>query len=269
MKNTVCSYRGEYLKQIQRTKVKTLVLQIAIVLGFLGIWQVCAKFKIIDPFIFSSPLSIIDTFIQADKISLFYHCLVTVQETAAGFFIGGALGFLIASALWFFPFLNRALSPFLVVLNSLPKIALGPVIIVWAGSGIRAVITMAVAISLIVTVLELNGGFYQTDENLITIMESFGAKKYQIFFKVVLPYNIPTLFQSLKVNIGLTLVGVIAGEFLASKAGLGYLIVYSGQVFQMDTVMMSVIILCFIAFIMYEAVDIARKIAEKKINHTD
>jgi NitT/TauT family transport system permease protein len=154
-----------------------------------------------------------------------------------------------------------------VVLHALPKIALGPVIIVWAGAGMSAIIVMAVAISLIVTVLELSGGFASADSALITTIQSFGANRKQIFLKVVFPSSLPVLFQSLKVNIGLSLVGVIAGEFLVSKAGLGYLIVYAGQVFRMDMVMMSVIILGVIAFVMYRLVGITRQIAEKKINH--
>ena len=169
--------------------------------------------------------------------------------------------------MWFSPFTGKVMAPFLVVLHSLPKIALGPVIIVWAGAGAGAIIVMAVAISLIVTVLELSGGFAATDTALITTIKSFGANKRQIFAKVVMPANLPVLFQSLKVNIGLSLVGVIAGEFLVSKAGLGDLIVYAGQVFRMDMVMMSVIILGVIAFVMYRLVSAARQIAERKINH--
>jgi len=177
------------------------------------------------------------------------------------------IGMCIAVGLWFFPLLNRVAAPFLVVLNSLPKVALGPVIIVWAGAGMSAIITMAVAISLIVTVMELSHGFYATDTNLLTTVQSFGATKWESFVKIVLPCNIPVLFQSLKVNIGLSLVGVIAGEFLVSKAGLGYLIVYAGQVFRMDLVMMSVVLLGFIAFGMYSCINLLEKLAVKFINH--
>ena len=186
-------------------------------------------------------------------------------ETVIGFALGVLLGLVIAVWLWFCPFANSVAAPYLVVLHALPKIALGPVIIVWAGAGMSAIIVMAVAISLIVTVLELSGGFAATDSALITTIKSFGADRKQIFLKVVFPSSLPVLFQSLKVNIGLSLVGVIAGEFLVSKAGLGYLIVYAGQVFRMDMVMMSVIILGVIAFVMYRLVGIARQIAEKNI----
>ena len=154
-----------------------------------------------------------------------------------------------------------------MVLNSLPKIALGPVIIILVGAGTKAIIFMALAISLIVTVLEMLSGFRSTDKELIKMAATFGASKRQIFTKVVFPFNIVTLFNSLKINIGLSLVGVIAGEFLVSKAGLGYLIVYGGQVFQLDLVMASVIILSVVAALMYEGVVLLEKLVMRWYGH--
>ncbi|MBQ7816433.1 MAG: ABC transporter permease [Oscillospiraceae bacterium] len=265
--NTTLSPRQQYLAQIKRRKKMVFAVQIALVLAFLLLWEVLTVIGAVDPFIFSSPSRIAQMTATMAQSDLGYHILITVLETVAGFSIGVVLGLLIAVWLWFCPFANSVAAPYLVVLNSLPKIALGPVIIVWAGAGVSAIIVMAVAISLIVTVLELSGGFASTDSALIATLKSFGADKKQVFAKVVLPANLPVLFQSLKVNIGLSLVGVIAGEFLVSKAGLGYLIVYAGQVFRMDLVMMSVIILGVIAFVMYRLVSAARQIAERKINH--
>ena len=261
------SYRGQYLQSIKRRKIKVICVQIALVIIFVAVWEWLTFAGVVDPFIFSSPSRIADITFTMAQTDLMYHILVTVLETVIGFALGVMLGLVIAVWLWFCPFANSVAAPFLVVLHALPKIALGPVIIVWAGAGMSAIIVMAVAISLIVTVLELSGGFAATDSALITTIKSFGANRKQIFLKVVFPSNLPVLFQSLKVNIGLSLVGVIAGEFLVSKAGLGYLIVYAGQVFRMDMVMMSVIILGVIAFVMYCLVGIARQIAEKKINH--
>ena len=163
-------------------------------------------------------------------------------------------GLLLAILLWQSELVSKILEPYLVVLNSLPKIALGPVIIIWVGAGTEAIIVMAVAISMIVTVLEMLEGFRSTDPELIRMAETFGASRQQIFRKIVFPANIPVLFNSLKINIGLSLVGVIAGEFLVSKAGLGYLIVYGGQVFQLDLVMTGVIILALMAVGMYRCI---------------
>jgi NitT/TauT family transport system permease protein len=231
------------------------------------LWEAAALGGAVDPFIVSSPVIMGHTFLQMASADLWLHVAYTVGETLAGFTIGVIAGTVIAMTLWFFPFAGRVVSPFLVVLNSLPKVALGPVIIVWAGAGMSAIITMGVAISLIVTIMELNHGFNTTDANLLTTVQSFGATKWECFTKVVMPCNIPVLFQSLKVNIGLSLVGVIAGEFLVSKAGLGYLIVYAGQVFRMDLVMMSVVLLGFIAFGMYSCINFAEKAVVKFINH--
>ena len=266
MKKAV-SHREKYLEDIRKNKLKVRLVQISVVVAFVLLWEWLTRVEFMDPFIFSSPSRIVKMTVTMAQSDLCYHILITVAETLAGFGIGVVMGLFIAVAMWFYPFVGKVVTPFLVVLHSLPKIALGPVIIVWAGAGAGAIIVMAVAISLVVTVLELSGGFDTTDKNLITTVQSFGATKSQVFLKVVLPYNVPVLFQSLKVNIGLSLVGVIAGEFLVSKAGLGYLIVYAGQVFKMDLVMMSVVILGIVAFAMYQLVSVARRIVENKINH--
>ena len=180
-----------------------------------------------------------------------------------GFLSGTMLGIVIAIILWCSKFLSNVAEPFLVVLNSLPKIALGPVIIIWVGAGTSASIVMALAISLIVTIIEILNGFINTDSEKIKMAKTFNANKFQILTKIVIPANISTFINSLKVNIGLSLVGVISGEFLVSKAGLGYLIVYGGQVFQLDLVMASVVILGILAAVMYEAVVLLEKLILK------
>lgn len=261
--------RQIFLKSLKTYKRNVKLIQFFTIGGFLALWEIMAEKTIIDPFIFSSPSRILQMFLTLSQNSLSVHIITTVLETIAGFLLGVFLGFAIAVWLWFSPFAGKVSAPFLVVLNSLPKIALGPVIIVWAGAGMGAIILMAVAISLIVTVLELSTGFMSTDKNLLTTVKSFGASELQCFVKIVLPYNIPVLFQSLKINIGLSLVGVIAGEFLVSKAGLGYLIVYAGQVFKMDLVMMSVIILGFIAFAMYWLIQLLERAVNRRINHIE
>ena len=173
--------------------------------------------------------------------------------------LGTFLGIIIAIILWWSDFLSKVAEPFLVVLNSLPKVALGPIIIIWVGAGTSAIIVMAIAISLIVTILENLNGFLKTDKEIIKMANTFNASKFQILTKIVIPANLSTFINSLKVNIGLSLVGVISGEFLVSKAGLGYLIVYGGQVFKLDLVMTSVIILGVVAGIMYGSVLLLEK----------
>lgn len=260
--------RQLYLKNEKRHRRKILYWQIGILVLFIGLWEVLANVGVIDSFIFSQPSRIFRTYIGMAQNGLLQHIGVTVFETLVGFLLGAGAGTVLATLLWWSPFASKVSEPYLVVLNSLPKIALGPVIIIIAGAGTRAIIVMALAISLIVTVLEMLGGFHRTDTEYIRMAETFGAVRWQVFFKIVLPYNISTLFNSLKINIGLSLVGVIAGEFLVSKAGLGYLIVYGGQVFKLDLVMASVIVLAVVAALMYEAVCLLQRFAVHRISHS-
>ena len=246
--------RSAYLAgKKQRTRAVHLC-QISVLVLFFGLWELTARMGLIDSFILSQPTRIIKTLANMAGNHLLMHLGITVYETLAGFVLGALLGTIIAVILWWCNFISRVSEPYLVVLNSLPKIALGPVIIIIVGAGTEAIIFMALAISLIVTVMEMLSGFRSTDRDYLLMARTFGASKAQIFFKIVLPANINTLFNSLKINIGLSLVGVIAGEFLVSSAGLGYLIVYGGQVFQLDLVMASVLILAVLAALMYESV---------------
>lgn len=251
--------RKNYLKSIKRKKISVLITQILILVAFLGLWEFLANIGIIDSFITSKPSKIFQTFMNLSSNDLLKHVWVTTYETIIGFLIGTTMGVLIAIILWWSEFLSKVAEPYLVVLNSLPKVALGPVIIIWVGAGTPAIIVMGVAISLIVTILENLNGFLKTDKELIKMAKTFKATRLQILTKIVIPANISTFINSLKVNIGLSLVGVISGEFLVSKAGLGYLIVYGGQVFKLDLVMTSVIILGVVAGIMYGVVLLLEK----------
>ena len=223
--------------------------------GGLAVWEITANLKLVDPFITSQPSRIIRTLVNLYREGdLFRHIGVTCLETVAGFLMGTILGTGIAILLWWSDFISRVLEPYLVVLNSLPKIALGPIFIIWIGPGPSAIIVMALAISLIVTILEVLNGFLSADPEKIRLVQTFGANRLQVFTKVVLPANISSVINALKINVGLSWVGVIVGEFLVSRAGLGYLIVYGGQVFQLDLVMTSVIILAVAAALMYQGV---------------
>ena len=223
------------------------------------LWEVLANLNIIDSIITSQPSRILDTFMNLFSNDLLKHLGVTLYETIIGFIGGTLLGIVISIILWLSKFLSKVFEPFLVVLNSLPKVALGPIIIIWVGSGASAIIVMALAISLIVTILDILHGFINTDKDKIKMARTFKANKFQVLTKIVIPANIPCFINSLKINIGLSLVGVISGEFLVSKAGLGYLIVYGGQVFQLDLVMTSVILLGIMAAIMYKSVVLLEK----------
>lgn len=264
MKNKpVSNEREVYLKKLQSRKHWILAAQVGLLVVFIALWEMLAQIGIIDSFITSQPSRVVKTILNLSSNDLLMHLGVTCSETLIGFISGVLLGLIIASILWWFKTFSDIFEPYLVILNSLPKIALGPIIIIWVGAGMQAIIVMALAISLVVTVMELLNGFKNTDKDLIKMARTFGATKGQIFTKIVLPANITTLVNSLKINLGLSLVGVIAGEFLVSKAGLGYLIVYGGQVFKLDLVMASVIILAVFAAIIYKVVLIFEKLVLK------
>lgn len=251
--------RKKYLHKVKLTKVKIFTTQIIIIVAFIALWEILARIGKIDSFITSQPSRILRTFLDLSSNDLLEHLKITCIETLVGFLLGTGMGSIIAMILWWSPFISKVSEPFLVVLNALPKVALGPVIIIWVGAGMPAIIVMALAISLIVTILNILNGLINTDKEKIKMAETFNANKFQILTKVVIPANISTLFNTLKVNIGLSLVGVISGEFLVSKGGLGYLIVYGGQVFKLDLVMTSVIILAIVAAIMYESIELLEK----------
>ena len=255
--------RKQYLRKIAIKKTSIFLTQIATVIAFIALWEILANKGVIDSFITSQPSRMLKTFMNLSQNGLLEHLGVTCFETIVGFLSGTILGVIIAIILWWSKFLSKVSEPFLVVLNSLPKIALGPVIIIWVGAGTPAIIVMALAISLVVTILEILNGFLNTEEEKIKMAKTFNANKIQLLTKIVIPANISTFINSLKVNIGLSLVGVISGEFLVSKAGLGYLIVYGGQVFQLDLVMASVVILAVVAAVMYEAVVLLEKMILK------
>ena len=255
--------RTLYLRRKRRRTHLVHACQIGFLVFFFAQWEISARLGWIDSFILSQPSRILETLRNMSQNHLMMHVGVTLYETLTGFVLGVLLGVAIAVVLWWSGFVSRVAEPYLVVLNSLPKIALGPVIIIVVGAGTEAIIFMALAISLIVTVLEMLAGFRATNPESIKMARTFGATKRQVFTKIVFPSNINTLFNSLKINIGLSLVGVIAGEFLVSKAGLGYLIVYGGQVFQLDLVMSSVLILYVMAALMYQSVVLLQKFVSR------
>jgi len=261
--STLSAERKQYLRSVKHRKRWITVTQVLILFLIVAGWEMGTRSGTMDSFIVSSPSRIWNTVLNFRQNQLPFHIGITFLETMIGFSLGSTLGILIAFTLWWSSFLAKVMDPYLVVINALPKIALGPVIIIWVGAGMQAVIVMALAISLVVTIMEMLSGFVNTDAELMKMAQTFRASKGQTFRKVVFPYNLSTLFNCLKINIGLSLVGVIAGEFLVSRAGLGYLIIYGGQVFQMDLVMTSVVILAVLAALLYGMIVLVEKVVTK------
>ncbi|MBM7616295.1 ABC transporter permease [Alkaliphilus hydrothermalis] len=245
----------EFLKSVRQYKLKITLSQIGILVGFLLLWEIAARLAWIDTFFTSKPSSILLLIQDLSRDgSIFKHTGISVFEAIVGFVIGTILGTSIAILLWWSEFFAKVFDPYLVVLNALPKIALGPIIIIWAGAGMRGIIVTALTISLVVTILSTYNGFKEVDSEKVKMLQTFGATKLQILQKVVFPASIPNMINTMKINIGMSWIGVIVGEFLVSKAGLGYLIVYGGQVFRLDIVMAGVIILALATAIMYQLI---------------
>lgn len=238
----------------------------AVLVAGLLLWEYAARHRWIDPFIASQPTRVWAALVRlAAGGELWFHLWTTVWETAAGFLLGMLIGVGAAVALWWFPFWSDVAEPYIVMLNSIPKVALGPIFIVWLGTNVRAVLAMAVAISVIVTLLMVFTAFREVDANKIKLLRTFGANKRQILVKVLLPSTVPTMIAALKVNVGLSLVGTIVGEFLGSKAGLGYLIIYGGQVFNMSLVMAAIVLLGAVSIGLYYGVSyLERRIVRSK-----
>lgn len=234
-------------------KIKIFQIGLLVILGI--IWETLAYLKWIDPFIMSSPSRIFKMLIILNNSgTLWYHIGITAFETITGFILGTLIGMLLAVAIWWSEFLFRVTEPYIVVLNALPKVAFGPIIIVWMGAGIKSIVVMALFVSVIIGAINILAGFKNVDSEKITLMKSFGATKMQILSKLIIPANIQNIISTLKINVGMSLIGVITGEFLSSSKGIGYLIVYGGQVLKLDLVMTGIFILCVIASLMYFSV---------------
>lgn len=249
-----------FLKKCRRHSVFVHLCRVGVLIALLGLWECVAAFGWADPFITSSPSRICTTIASLYREgTLFYHIGVTLAETIIGFLIAVALGTAIALILWWSDSLRQIAEPYIVVLNALPKIALGPLIIIWFGTGSNAIVFMTVLVGLIVSIMHMLGAFVATDKNKLLLLRSMGASKVQILTKLVLPSSRAAFISMLKVNVGMAWIGSIMGEYIVSKAGLGYLIVYGGQVFKLDLVMSATCILCLLAAGMYFLVVLLEK----------
>ncbi len=249
-----------YLKRLRNDKIFVLVFQILILVLFIGLWELLAATKVIDPFFVSSPSRIFNMFVSLlESGTIWKHIGITLLETLVGFVVATLGGTLIAILLWWNKRLRKILEPYIVVLNSLPKIALGPIIILWVGSGMSAIIVMCVLICIVLTTITMLNAFNSCDADKIQLMKSMHANKFQIFWKLILPSSAAEFISVLKINVGMAWVGTIMGEYLSSSAGLGYLIVYGSQIFKIDLVMTSTVLLCLLAAIMYLVVCLIEK----------
>ena len=254
----------KYLQKQKRTKYLVLLTQLLILIFLIILWQFLSNHNLINTFITSSPKHILDTIVNLYQTNnLFHHIWITTYETIISFALGTLIGIIIAIILWYNKFIYKVLDPYLTILNSLPKVSLGPILIIWVGANINSIIVMALLISVIITIITVYNGFISTDVNKIKLLKSFNANKFQMLKYLILPSNYPTIISSLKINISMSLIGVIMGELLVSKEGIGYLIMYGSQVFNLDLVITGIIILMIVSYIMYLIVSYLEKILIK------
>ncbi|MEI2665963.1 ABC transporter permease [Rossellomorea sp. LJF3] len=246
----------EYIQSLKREQRWVWFYQALIFTVFFSLWEIASRNSWVDPLIFSSPSKIWKLFIvKLGDGSLLANLSVTLGETVIGFILGTLLGTLLAALLWWSPFLSKVLDPYLVILNAMPKVALGPILIVGLGPGFTSIIAMGTVISVIITTIVVYTSFREVDPNYLKVMQTFGAKRGQMFKEVILPASFPTIISTLKVNVGLSWVGVIVGEFLVSAKGLGYMIIYGFQVFNFTLVLLSLLVIAVFATIMYKLVE--------------
>lgn len=262
--NTNLEYK-KYLRKLKIYKLKIMFFQIFILASFIIIWQSLSDKGIINSFLCSSPKNVVNTILSLLKSNdLIIHILVTLKEILISFSLGSLIGIVVAALLWFSPFLSQVLDPYLTILNSLPKVALGPIIIIWAGANQNSIILMSLLISTISTIISVYVGFKHTNKIYIKLLKSFNASNFVIFVKTVLPSNINIIISSLKINLSMTFVGVIMGELLVSKQGLGYLINYGSQVFNTNLVITGVILLGILTSILYFIILLIEKKLKKE-----
>ena len=256
----------DFLKAHRRHHHKISLCRTFLLILFLSLWEFAAKKGYIDIFFFSSPSNILLYLYQMLlDYSFFTHTGITLLETLVSFLLVTCLSLLTATLLWYYNSLSEVLEPYLVVLNSLPKSALAPLLIVWLGTGTNTIIIAGISVAVFGSIISLYTGFCQADAEMLKLIYTLGGSRMDAFTKVILPSSVPLLLSNMKVNIGLSLVGVIIGEFLAARRGLGYLIIYGSQVFQLNMVITSIIILCAIAMIFYKIIQSTEHLYRKKI----
>ena len=245
-----------YLKKLKKERFIILFFRIFIIISFIFLWEVLARRNIINTFLLSSPSNILKTTISLFKSNdLLSHIFTTTYEVIISFLISSIISLIIATIFWSNKIVEKILDPYLTIINSLPKVSLGPLIIILFGANTKSIIFMAILIIVFTSTISMYNTFMNTDSSKITLLKSFGANKIQIFTKLILPSNITSMINILKINISLSLIGVIMGELLVSKKGLGYLITYGSQVFNLNLVITSIFILAILSYLLYFLID--------------
>ena len=260
---------SDYRKNKRKNKITIFVIQISILFCFLISWELLAHFNIINDFLFSKPSSIFSLFFEYLKNGvLLDHLTISTFEALMSLFVSTVLGIFISILLFLSSSFMKIIDPYLTILNAIPKSASGIIFIIWFGTSYKGIIAVSISFSIIISIINCLSYFKSIDNDYIKMAKVMGANRFQILKKIVLPSSLENILSLIKVNIGLSWVGVVVGEFLVSKKGIGYLILYGGQVFKMDLVMMGIFVLSFIALGMYKLMNLLQKLVKKFINHS-
>jgi NitT/TauT family transport system permease protein len=240
----------------------------AVGLAILVLWEVLTRVKVVDPYFFSSPSLIAQTaYKAATQGSLWNDVWFTSSATILGFIAGVSLGAVIGLSTWWSNVYGNILEPYLVMFNAVPKLALAPVLIIILGIGFSSKVALAVAMCIVPTAIAAYSGVKSIDPDLETLLFSLGAKHRHVFTKVVVPWVLPWIVSSLRINIGLALAGTIVGEFVASQSGVGRMILYAGQTMDINLVWVGVVVLSILSMVMYWGVSALEKRLLKGIMH--
>ena len=256
----IISNQDKYIRELKRNRVIINICRALGMILLLALWELAGRMEWIDTFIFSGPVKIVQCFFRMLKTQdLILHTWITLRETFLSFILMIGIGVLFAVILWRFERVAKILEPYFVVLNSLPKSALAPLLLVWLGANQRTIVVSGISVGVFGAIINLHAGFLKVDPEQIKLIETLGGNKRHVLRKVILPSTLPILISVMKVNIGLSLVGVVIGEFFAANKGLGYLIVYGSQVFKLDMVVMSIVILCILTILFYQVIQLLEK----------
>lgn len=252
------------LKYLENKEPNNILLNIGRFLVFFMIivcWELGARFEIIDPFFWSLPSEIFATWMQIIQDGTAWRdTLFTFQSTISGFIIGTLGGALLGLSFWWSKYYAKIAEPFIIMFEAMPKLALAPIIVLIFGLGISSKIAMAVAITIVITTLTTYNGMKQIDNDLIRMIYSLGATRFQVFTKVVVPWTMPSIISALRINIGLALTGAIVGEYIGSTNGIGRMIFYAGQTYEISLIWAGIFNLSLLSMILYLIVGQLEKI---------
>ncbi len=253
----------DYRRLVKHEKSRIRLFRVLVLVIFLTTWELLSDFRIIDSFLFSSPSRVLtELYTLTLNGQLWNNTRITLTETIIAFSISTLLGISIGILFWYFEKIKKVADPYLVLLNSIPKTAIAPMIIVWFGIGYTAIIVVAISIGVFATTMAYISALEEIDEDKVKLIYVLGGNKKDVLLEVLLPYSVPSIISICKINIGLSLIGVIIGEFLVAQKGLGYMIIYGSQVFDLNSVILSLCILSLISFLFYFFISLV----EKKFN---